>query len=283
MKRTINIIIRWWGNLLLPFTIFLAIVVHCSHGQQQDPSTLNGGSILAMTGDGCVAVVVDKRYGSGSQMINVSPRTVLLPSPTVIVGFTGLGGDVLTVADELSEQLSSRMDRTLGGVGFVGGEVLREGGGAQPYGSVGPNLVSSLLSHMLYSRRGYFVEPVIAGLDVVTTFEDNGEETGPGDVVLNGEKSKCVRYVPYLCAQDMIGARSQSSSFVCSGAASNSLYGIAEAMWRPGLKPEELVSVCGRAFLSALERDCLSGYGATLYIIVGGKGIIEYDLACRND
>ena len=36
--------------------------------QQQDPTTLNGGSVLAMAGDGCVALAVDKRFGSGLQV-----------------------------------------------------------------------------------------------------------------------------------------------------------------------------------------------------------------------
>jgi hypothetical protein len=36
--------------------------------QQQDPTTLNGGSVLAMAGDGCVALAVDKRFGSGPQV-----------------------------------------------------------------------------------------------------------------------------------------------------------------------------------------------------------------------
>jgi 20S proteasome alpha/beta subunit len=36
--------------------------------QQQDPTTMNGGSILAMAGKGSVAVAVDKRFGSGPQV-----------------------------------------------------------------------------------------------------------------------------------------------------------------------------------------------------------------------
>jgi 20S proteasome alpha/beta subunit len=35
---------------------------------QQDPTTMNGGSILAMAGNKCVAVAVDKRFGSGPQV-----------------------------------------------------------------------------------------------------------------------------------------------------------------------------------------------------------------------
>mmetsp|Transcript_60457 Transcript_60457/g.148345 ORF Transcript_60457/g.148345 Transcript_60457/m.148345 type:complete len:134 (-) Transcript_60457:816-1217(-) len=36
--------------------------------QQQDPLTMNGGSLLAMTGNQCVALAVDKRFGSGPQV-----------------------------------------------------------------------------------------------------------------------------------------------------------------------------------------------------------------------
>jgi 20S proteasome alpha/beta subunit len=36
--------------------------------QQEDPMTLNGGSVLAMAGDECVALAVDKRFGSGPQV-----------------------------------------------------------------------------------------------------------------------------------------------------------------------------------------------------------------------
>mmetsp|Transcript_19203 Transcript_19203/g.43742 ORF Transcript_19203/g.43742 Transcript_19203/m.43742 type:complete len:91 (-) Transcript_19203:85-357(-) len=50
---------------LVLFTIF----VRKGYAQQsQDPSTLNGGSALAMAGDGCVALAVDRRFGSGPQV-----------------------------------------------------------------------------------------------------------------------------------------------------------------------------------------------------------------------
>ena len=95
---------------------------------------------------------------------------------------------------------------------------------------------------------------------------------------------------PYLCGTDMLGAQSTSNSFVCAGVASRSLHGTAEALWRPNMDGEELVQVCGKAFVSALERDILSGYGAVVYLIQGGYGedgmgvrIVEYVLACRND
>jgi 20S proteasome alpha/beta subunit len=91
-----------------------------------------------------------------------------------------------------------------------------------------------------------------------------------------------LRYRPYLCCMDMIGAKSQSEAFVCAGTACKSLYGTAEALWEPDMSPDELVSVCTNAFLSALERDCLSGYGATVYLLTP-DGITEYDISGRSD
>ena len=91
-----------------------------------------------------------------------------------------------------------------------------------------------------------------------------------------------LRYRPYVCGMDMIGARSESDAFCSAGTASKSLYGTAEALWEPNLSPDQLVAVCTNAFLSALERDCLSGYGATVYLLTP-DGITEYDVSGRSD
>ena len=91
-----------------------------------------------------------------------------------------------------------------------------------------------------------------------------------------------LRYRPYLCCMDMIGAKSESETFACAGTASKSLYGTAEALWEPNLSCDELVSICTNAFLIALERDCLSGYGATVYLLTP-DGITEYDISGRSD
>jgi len=263
---------------------------------------------MAMSGQNCVAIAVDKRFGSGPQMVNVSPRHVLIPNSRLVVAFTGLGGDCQSLAEELSIFISSKMGRA-SGFGFGGGDRSREK-------SISPRAMAALTSHVLYGRRRapYYVEPIIAGLEPVVVEEDaededdnkiqeGGNEIGDEGSIKAGEeldnslvdakisklstkkRKKRTKYQPYLCTQDVIGAKSRSDSFVCAGAASKSLYGTAEAMWRPGLKPDELARVCGRAFLSALERDCLSGYGAIVYVIIGGKSgeIIEYNLACRSD
>jgi len=254
--------------------IFLLLIHQSAHAQQQDLTTLNGGSIMAMAGKNCVAIAVDKRFGSGPQMINVLPRTVLVPHSRVMIGLVGLEGDVQTLSKEVSIQISTKMGRHLG----FGDSMNNDR-------QISPKSASMLLSHLLYSKRNgpYYVEPIIAGLEKVMTEEGSGNKIRNGRIPEGGNAPTTIKYKPFLCAQDLIGAQSKSAQFVCSGAASKSLYGTAEAMWRPDLQPDELVQVLGRAFLSAMERDCLSGYGSVIYLMVGGKGIEEIELAARND
>ncbi len=213
--------------------------------ERQDPRTINGGSLLAMAGKECVALAVDKRFGSGPQMVTISPRHVWSPHPNLLLGFVGLEGDVQSLSAYLKGQVTSKRNRALGFGTDMGGR------------RISPPALASLTSHVLYQKRGYFVEPLVVGLM---------EQT----------------HLPFLCAMDMIGAQSFSTSFVCSGVASMSLYGTAEALWKPDMGPMELAEVCGKAFQSALERDCLSGYGILVYLITK-DGIAEFDLASRND
>jgi 20S proteasome subunit beta 3 len=169
-----------------------------------------------------------------------------------MVAFVGLDGDVQTLAETLQREVNSKLNRALG---F---EVTAKNEGMDHPSRISPQSLASLTSHVLYQNRGrFFVEPLIVGLK---------ERTG----------------APYLCGMDSIGAQSLSTSFACSGAASSSLYGTAEALWRPDLDSDELVEICGKAFQSALERDCLSGYGALVYLMTR-DGVVEYDLASRND
>jgi 20S proteasome subunit beta 3 len=199
-----------------------------------------------------------------------------------------------------------------------------------------PRSTAMLMSHLLYRRRNapYYVEPVIVGLETVPI--DNIDETDDrcqplisktarasnvedsalsiATAAISGQTEKITYELqqrnrrttrttiqrPFLCTTDMLGAQSTSHSFVCSGVASRSLHGTAEALWRPNLEGDELVEICGRAFVSALERDCYSGYGAVVYLIQAkGRGdsvdddgededesdvcIMEYVISCRND
>ena len=178
-------------------------------------------------------------------MVNIAPRHVWSPHPNIMLGFVGLETDVQTLSRELKVQIAATRNRALG----FGTDLASR--------RITPPALAHLTSHVLYSRRGYFVEPIVVGLM---------EET----------------HQPFLCSMDMIGALSFSNQFVVSGAASKSLYGTAEALWRENLEPKDLVEICGKAFQSALERDCYSGYGVMVYLITR-DGIVEYDLSSRTD
>jgi hypothetical protein len=56
-------------------------------------------------------------------------------------------------------------------------------------------------------------------------------------------------------------------SFVCAAGASKSVYGTTEALcWNPN--SEDLACICGKAFTSALERDCLTDSPCLLALLV---------------
>eukprot|EP00578_Thalassiosira_sp_NH16_P026790 CAMPEP_0181095628 /NCGR_PEP_ID=MMETSP1071-20121207/10612_1 /TAXON_ID=35127 /ORGANISM="Thalassiosira sp., Strain NH16" /LENGTH=321 /DNA_ID=CAMNT_0023178005 /DNA_START=178 /DNA_END=1143 /DNA_ORIENTATION=+ len=312
--------------LLLSITYF--ILLSLCPAQGSDPSQFNGGSILAMAGRNSVAIAIDARFGLGMQTISTgsdgdfngngrvseggNPRILQLPNSNVLLAWTGLYGDGIGFAEEMNVQLARKVRRA-GCMGFPGssGSIMER--------KMSPRSITMLMSHLLYRRRNapYYIEPVVVGLETVCIpilLETKGLgsddirpkelqstlDGNPSDQLISTQKEsamtqqKVYRRIqkPFLCGTDMLGAQSTSKSFVCSGVASRSLHGTAEAMWKPDLEGDELVEVCGRAFVSALERDILSGYGAVVYLIQGGKGedgaeddvqITEYVLACRND
>ena len=246
-------------------------------------------------------------------MFNIKPRHVYVPNPLLMVAFTGLEGDVQSLSQELSRQVSSKLGRGIGG--FLMNEHRKQ---HRP-SIISPRAMASLTSHVLYQRKQapYYVEPLVVGLSelpppsstrrregtVATTTTAAAEITIETENVSNDKDKKKIpteetttatsssssssddsriSYRPYLCSMDMIGAKSQSDAFVCAGAASHSIFGTAESLWKPGMNQDELVDACANAFLSALERDCLSGYGAIIYLITE-EGVTEIDLASRND
>jgi 20S proteasome subunit beta 3 len=253
---------RRWVTLSLLLGTTLPLV----DSQQQDPLTMNGGSLLAMAGKDCVALAVDRRFGSGPALVNVGPRSVLAPSSLLLVGFTGMEGDVQSLKQELAAQVARKYQR---GMGISGTENQR---------FISPRSMTSLTSHVLYNRKRapYFVEPLVIGLEPCVS------EKKMSPISSDATVNSTTAYRPYLCSLDMIGATSLSNEFVCAGAAIKSIYGTAEAAYQPNLSGDELVEACGKAFLSALERDCLSGYGAVIYLITS-DGIVAYELEGRND
>ena len=121
-----------------------------------------------------------------------------------------------------------------------------------------PSSFGQLVSTTLYEKRfgPYFVQPVIAGLEPDGT--------------------------PYLCGMDSIGAMETAKDFMVAGTAPESLMGICESLWKPDMEPEELFEVASQALLAGQDRDCLSGWGAVMYIITKDK-VIAKELRGRMD
>lgn len=107
-----------------------------------------------------------------------------------------------------------------------------------------PRTFGALISSFMYEKRfgPYFLEPVIAGVD---------EKTGE----------------PYIDAQDCLGSGTGNTDFVAAGTCSEQLIGMCEALWRPNLSPDDLFEVAAQSLLNAFDRDAISGWGATVYII----------------
>ncbi|KAG0225688.1 nucleophile aminohydrolase [Mortierella sp. GBAus27b] len=121
-----------------------------------------------------------------------------------------------------------------------------------------PRTLAHLVSSTLYERRfgPWFVEPVIAGLD-----KENR---------------------PFICSHDLIGCINFAKDFVVSGTTSNQLFGMCESLWEPNLEPEDLFETISQALMSAVDRDCLSGWGAEVVVITPDK-VISRTLKTRQD
>jgi len=134
----------------------------------------NGGAVVAMTGDKCVAIASDLRYGRELQTISTDFSKVFEMTPHLFVGLPGFASDTQTVKQKLDFRKNMYE--------------LKEGR------QMKPKTFANMLSNMLYERRfgPFFVEPIVAGLDPVTyePFVCNmdliGTITQPGDYVAGG-------------------------------------------------------------------------------------------------
>lgn len=122
-----------------------------------------------------------------------------------------------------------------------------------------PKVFAAMLSSFLYERRfgPYFVEPVIAGL-TPKTFE------------------------PFICTMDLIGCADTPNDFVVAGTCAEQLFGMCETLWKPDLEPNDLFEIISQAMVNAFDRDAMSGWGATVYVIEKDK-ITKKSLKTRQD
>lgn len=82
--------------------------------------------------------------------------------------------------------------------------------------------------------------------------------------------------------QDILGAPVEVDDFVVAGTSAQSLYGTCEAFFKKGMDPEELFKTASQCLMAALDRDCLSGYGAVVHLITS-KGVETREVATRMD
>jgi len=73
-----------------------------------------------------------------------------------------------------------------------------------------------------------------------------------------------------------------NNEFVVSGTCKANLHGTCEALFRPNLDPEELFEVLSQCLLASIDRDALSGWGATVHIITS-EGVITRKIKTRQD
>ncbi|CAH2049504.1 unnamed protein product, partial [Iphiclides podalirius] len=109
----------------------------------------NGGAVVAMKGQDCVAIATDKRYGIQAQTISTNFPKVYRMGPTLYVGLPGLASDTQTVFQRLKFRMNLYELKE--------NRIMR------------PKTFSAMLSNLLYEKRfgPYFIEPVIAGLDPI--------------------------------------------------------------------------------------------------------------------
>ena len=152
--------------------------------------------------------------------------------PTSVLALRGLHGDVQTMLEDVDAKLRLRR--------------IEDG----PRFSADPRKVASLVSILLYGGRsrggkpGYLVEPVICGL-------------GP-----SGE--------PYLCAQDGLGAKLESSTFVVAGTAATSLSG-----WGKGAERSHTLE--GSPYLSRLRFPTLVSQAHMVWteVLISPQGLVR--------
>jgi 20S proteasome subunit beta 3 len=202
----------------------------------------NGGAVLGMAGKNCVAVACDMRYGAQMQTMAIDKNKVFKMHDRLFIGLAGLATDQQTFYEKLKFRMAMYS--------------LRE------ERDIKPASFGKLVSSLLYEKRfgPYFIEPVIAGLD---------------------SENK-----PYLFSSDFIGAPllpdMETNGFVAAGTCTEQLMGMCESMWKPGLEPEDLFETISQCLLAGADRDCLSGWGATVYIICPDK-VITRTLRGRMD
>merc|ERR1712159_954228 len=191
----------------------------------------NGGAVVAMAGDKCIAIACDRRFGVDLSTVSFDYEKCFQMGDKLFVGLGGFVTDIQTVHEKLlfRKNLYEQREKR----------------------KISPEVFESMLSNMLYEHRfgPFFTSPVIAGL----------KTNSNGDVE------------PYISGTDLIGAKEHPEDFVASGSAQPQLMGICESLWKPKMSPDELFECISQSILNAVDRDGKSGWGASVWIVENDK------------
>ena len=199
----------------------------------------NGGAAIAMKGKDCVAIASDLRFGIQGQTVGMDFEKVFKMNDQLFIGLAGLATDVQTVASKLAFRLKLYE--------------LRENR------KMTPKTFLSVVSNLLYEKRfgPYFIEPVVAGIDPITS-------------------------KPFVASCDLIGCPMEPEDFVVVGTCASQMYGMCEVLWRPDMEPDDLFECVSQALLNSVDRDAGSGWGAVVHVIEKDK-ITTRRLKARMD
>ncbi|KAI5167539.1 20S proteasome subunit beta 3 [Nematocida sp. AWRm78] len=121
-----------------------------------------------------------------------------------------------------------------------------------------PKEFACLLSYILYSKRfsPFLISPLIVGFDRENT--------------------------PHVYTMDLIGCMSAHKDFASTGTASTNLTGIADVLFTEGMEEEDLFTTAVQAFLNAIDRNALSGWGSDVIILTPSKRV-HREVKTRQD
>ena len=216
-----------------------------------DPTTYNGGSVVAMCGKNCVAIASDLRFGTQAMTVGMDfPKIFPLDEdsgPKLCIGLSGLATDIQTLSTTIKAFTKA---------------ALIDAQGTFPTSLLRPITLASRISTMLYGQRfsPWFVEPIVAGID--DSIDGNN--------------------TPFICSMDLLGSIVFAKDFAVSGTASSSLAGVCESLWAPEMDSEQIFEAVSQALLSATGRDALSGWGAVVHLITP-EGRTMRHIQCRMD
>ncbi|SBT75293.1 proteasome subunit beta type-3, putative [Plasmodium ovale] len=211
----------------------------------------NGGCVLGMSGSDCVAIACDLRLGVNNfTTVSTNFTKIFKINNHVYVGLTGLATDIQTLYELLRYRVNLYQIRQETEMDI--------------------DCFANMLSSILYANRfsPYFVNPIVVGFKIKNSIDSNG--------------NKSCTYEPYLTAYDFIGAKCETNDFVVNGVTSEQLYGMCESLYIKDQDEQGLFETISQCLLSALDRDCISGWGAEVYVLTPDK-ITKKKLKARMD